>query len=83
MGSAVASWIDFADRGAQFRVRPVSRSGAKSSATTVSSIAGSRASGYPRIAANGDEFVFAWMETIERRSQVRTAVVRSSPETMR
>ena len=77
-GSAVASWIEFADERAQFRVRRIERSGARGAAMTVSPIAGSRASGYPRLAANGDEIVFAWTESADGGTQVRTAVTRAA-----
>jgi hypothetical protein len=62
-GSAIASWIEFADERAQFRVRRVAPDGSKSAAITVSGIAGNRTSGYPRIARHGDELVFAWTES--------------------
>jgi len=75
-GSAVASWIEFADQRAQFRVRLVERSGATSPAVTVSGLDGGRASSYPRIARHGDELVFAWTESADGRSQVQTAVAR-------
>jgi hypothetical protein len=75
-GAAAASWIEFADRRAQFRVRRVTPAGERSAAVTISGIAGSRASGYPRIAAHGNELVFAWTETDEGRSQVKTAALR-------
>jgi len=75
-GSAVASWLEFANQRAQFRVRCVEPSGAKSPAVTVSGLAGDRESGYPRIARHGDELVFAWTETAAGRSQVQTAVAR-------
>jgi hypothetical protein len=75
-GSAAASWIEFADERAQSRVRRVLRSGARSSAVTVSSIVGSRASGYPRIAADGTDLLFAWTESGSGATQVRTAVAR-------
>jgi hypothetical protein len=73
-GSALASWIEFANQRAQFRVRRVEPSGVKSAAITVSGLAGSRASGYPRIARHGSEIIFAWTETAEAQSQVQTAV---------
>jgi hypothetical protein len=76
-GTAVASWIDFADQRAHFRVRRVNRSGAHSPVVTVSKIAGTRAGGYPRIASHGDEILFAWSESAAGVTQVRTAVVRS------
>ena len=75
-GSAIASWIEFADQRAQFRVRRVERSGARSSSVTVSSLAGSRASGYPRIGLSGDELVFGWTENVQSASRVQTAVAR-------
>lgn len=73
-GSAVASWIEFADQRAQLRVRRVEPSGVKSAAITVSGLAEGRASGYPRIARNGNDIVFAWTESVDGRSQVHTAV---------
>jgi hypothetical protein len=76
-GSAVASWIEFAGQRAQFRVRRIDRSGARSPAVTVSGITESRASGYPRIAARGDEVLFAWTEQVAGRPQVLTAVARA------
>jgi hypothetical protein len=76
-GGAVASWIEFAGQKAHFRVRRIDRSGAKSPALTVSALAGGRASGYPRIAAHGNDVVFAWTEAADGRSQVRTAVMRA------
>ncbi len=75
-GSAVASWIEFADQRAQFRVRRVNPSGAKSPAITVSGLAGGRASGYPRIGLHGDELIFAWTENADGRSRVQTASAR-------
>jgi hypothetical protein len=82
-GSAVASWIEFADRRAQFRVRRVDPSGARSESVTVSGLAGTRASGYPRIARQGDELVFAWTDSADDRLQVRTAIARLRTETER
>jgi hypothetical protein len=75
-GAALATWIEFADQRAQFRVRRIEPSGARSASMTVSGLAGSRASGYPRIAWHGDEIVFAWTENADGRSPVQTAAVR-------
>jgi hypothetical protein len=80
-GSAIASWIEFENQRAQFRVRRVEPSGARSLSVTVSSLAGTRASGYPRIARYGDELVLAWTENIGGRPQVQTAVARSRTQT--
>ena len=75
-GAAVASWIESVDQRAQFRVRRVEPSGAKSPAIMVSGLAGSRSSGYPRIAATANEIVFAWTDTSGTTPRVQTAVAR-------
>jgi hypothetical protein len=82
-GSAIGSWIEFADKRAQFRIRRVEPSGARSASVTVSGLSGSRASGYPRIARAGSEIVLAWTESSDGRLQVRTAVARSPAGTQR
>jgi hypothetical protein len=82
-GSAVASWIEFAEQRAQLRVRRVQRSGVRSAPVTVSNVAGSRATGYPRLAAAGRDIVLAWTETGEGRSQVQTATIRGAVEALR
>jgi hypothetical protein len=74
-GSALATWIEFADGKAQFKARRVEQNGTKSAAFTVSSLAASRASGYPRMARFGNEVVFAWSETGDAPG-VRTASLR-------
>lgn len=62
-GSAAATWIEFADGKAQFKMRRVTAAGERSTAMTVSGLAASRASGYPRMARVGDELIFAWTES--------------------
>ena len=61
-GSAMATWIEFADGKAQFRMRRVTPNGERGQATTVSGLSANRASGYPRMARFGDELIFAWTE---------------------
>jgi hypothetical protein len=78
---AVATWIEFADQRAQFRVRKVAADGTKSAAITVSGIAGNRTSGYPRVALGGDELVFAWTESTDGQTHVRTAAAQLSERT--
>ena len=73
-GSALATWIEFADQRAQFRVRRIERNGTRSAPVTIAGIAGSRASGYPRAAVMNGEVVFAWTESSDGALQVRTAV---------
>jgi hypothetical protein len=74
-GSAVATWIEFADGRAQFTARLVEPSGRKGSAIAVAGMNAGRSSGYPRMARFGDELVFAWTETGDKPG-VRTAIAR-------
>ena len=74
-GSAVAAYIEFAAQRADFRLRRITRSGGRSAPITISNVAGNRSSGYPRVAMNGRELVFAWVDR-QGGSQVRTAVAR-------
>jgi hypothetical protein len=62
-GSAIATWIEFADGKAQFRMRRVMPSGERGQAMSVAGLAANRASGYPRMARFGDELIFAWTES--------------------
>lgn len=80
-GGAIATWIEFADQRAQFRVRRVEANGTKSAAVTVSGIAGNRTSGYPRLARRGEELVFAWTESTDGQTQVKTASAQLSQPT--
>ena len=75
-GAAVATWIEFADGRAQVRARRVEPSGAKSPPATIAGIEGNRASGYPRMARQGEEIVFAWTESTDGRLRVQTASAR-------
>jgi len=73
-GSALAGWIEFANQKAQFQVRRIDRTGARSAPVTVAGLAGSRSSGYPRMAIANGEAVFAWTEAGGGGAlQVRTA----------
>ena len=76
-GSALATWIEFADQHAQFRARRIERGGTRSSPVTIAGIAGSRSSGYPRAAVANGEVVFAWTESAGAGGlQVQTAAAR-------
>ena len=74
-GSAIATWIEFADGRAQFKMRRVEPTGRKSAASAVAGLNAGRASGYPRMAQFGDELIFAWTETGDTPG-VRTAAAR-------
>ncbi|MBI3492838.1 MAG: hypothetical protein HY047_13830 [Acidobacteria bacterium] len=79
-GSALATWIEFADGRSQFRARRVATDGARSAPVTVAGVAGGRASGSPRVARHGDELVFAWAESSGQTVQLRTAIARLSSQ---
>jgi hypothetical protein len=65
-GSAVATWVEFANQRAQFRLRRIERSGAKSAPITIAGGSGGRVgSGPPRMARVGNDLVFAWTESPE------------------
>lgn len=75
--AAIATWIEFADQRSQFRARRIGRTGARSAPVTIAGLAAGRASGYPRMALNGSELVFAWTESgAGGATQVKTATAR-------
>lgn len=73
-GSAIVSWIEFADQRSQFRIRQIDPSRSRTASTSVAGISAGRASGYPRMAVRGEEVLFAWTDTSGSASKVRTAV---------
>jgi hypothetical protein len=72
-GDALATWIEYSPGKAEVRARRVTRSGARSAAYTIAAIATSRTSGYPRMARHGNELIYAWIESANGVSQVKTA----------
>ncbi len=81
-GSAMASWVELADRRAEFKVRRIQPDGTRGAPIKVADLATSRSSGYPRIVRHGNELLFAWTDVVTATpgsrptTQVRTAVVR-------
>ena len=75
-GAAAALYIEFADNRTQVRVRRITRSGEKSLPVIVAGIENARSSGYPRMALNGNELLFAWMEREGKVLGVKTAAAR-------
>ena len=78
-GAAVVTWIELDDPGAAFMVRRVAAGGERSDAVRVATLAGSRTSGYPRVALHGRELIFAWTETGSGDNAVRTSVAALMP----
>ncbi len=62
-GSAVVSWVEFAEGRSRFAARRVDPNGSRSAAVMVDGGADGRVSGYPRMARMGDELVFTWAES--------------------
>lgn len=71
-GSAAVTYIEFANKHSQFRVRKISPAGVRSAAVTIAETAGGR---YPRIAREGNELLFSWTEGDNGSLRVRTARV--------
>ena len=72
-GSAIASWVEFANGKSQFKVRHVTPSGQRSAAAEVPGAG--RVSGYPRMTRAGNELILAWTEG-DGSPQVKAAVAR-------
>ncbi|MYI84671.1 MAG: exo-alpha-sialidase [Rhodothermaceae bacterium] len=74
-GSALVSWIENTDDGAEIRVRRVYPDGTPDASSVVAATSASRASGVPRITRNGNAVYIAWTEAGTPPS-VRTAVAK-------
>lgn len=80
-GSAVASWIEYAARSAEFRIRRIQPAGGRSAPVTIATVRSDRLSGYPRLASHENELVMAWLEPLSAQAtgsgnqmQLKTAV---------
>ena len=62
-GSAVASWVEYAEGRSDFRIRRVERSGQRSAPIPIAAVTGGQASGYPRLSRVGNELLFAWTDS--------------------
>jgi len=82
-GSAAVAWIEYAEQKAQFRIRRVERGGTRSASTNLAGISANRSSGYPRVARRGNELIFAWTDTSDGGSAVRTAAAQLGPSATR
>lgn len=71
--SAAVVWIEYVEGRSQLRLRRVSDNGTLSPSTVVSPLASGRASGYPRLTRSDHELLFAWTESQEGKTRVRTA----------
>jgi hypothetical protein len=79
-GTAVASWVEYAEGRTDLRMRLIDRTGGRSAAQNIVGVSGGRASGFPRMARQGDELIFAWSESASENDEngalkVSTAIV--------
>ncbi len=74
-GSALAVWLESEGEQMNVRARPVFPDGRLGAARTVARVAGTRASGYPRVVRSGRDLIFAW-RTAEPKPGIATAVAR-------
>ena len=75
---AVATWVEYANRKAQFSMRRVDSAGQRSAAVSIAAVSSSVSSDVPRMARQGRELLFAWTEAAaagnrEGASSVHTA----------
>ncbi|MDA1185762.1 MAG: sialidase family protein [Acidobacteria bacterium] len=62
-GTALATWVEYAEGLSDFRLRLVAPTGERSAPIPVAAVSGGRASGFPRLARSGNKLVFAWSES--------------------
>jgi hypothetical protein len=62
-GSALATWVEFANERAQLRARHINAPRERSAAATIAGAGDRRLRGYPRLSRNGNTLVFAWTES--------------------
>lgn len=75
-GHPIVSWMEFTSgQEADVRVRRVVGRGGRGRSTIIARTSGARASGFPRMAATGDDLIFAWTEA-GTPSRIRVARAR-------
>ena len=73
-GSAVATWVEFANERSQVRTRQVKPSGERSTSVVLAGQGEPRVSGYPHVARIGNELVFVWSESAGGTQQLKAAI---------
>ncbi len=71
---AVVSWLEQSGASAEIRIRQVDVDGTVSASQTIAATSASRASGFPRMAFNGETLFFAWTQPGEA-SHIKTAQI--------
>lgn len=81
-GAAMVTWIEDTDGKTEFRLRRITPTGQRGAPLTLSAIASSRTSGYPRLARHGNDLLVAWTDVTpggpgsRGTTQVKTALVK-------
>lgn len=71
-GAALVCWLEQNGDAGEIRARRVSADGARGSSLTIAETSAQRANGFPRMARNDEEIIFAWTDAGDP-AQVRTA----------
>jgi len=75
-GSAIVSWMEEVDEGAEIRVRKVDPDGTIYDPVLIAKSSMERASGFPQITLQGNRLIAAWTDLSGGESQIRTAWIR-------
>jgi hypothetical protein len=73
-GSALVTWLEAAEKGAEVRARRIRPGGSRDKSITVAESNAARSSGFPQIARSGNEIIFAWTQA-GAPSRVHTAIL--------
>ncbi len=72
--TALVSWLEQADNNGEIRLRRVRANGWRGKSFTLAQSSPKRASGFPRLARNDREIIFAWTQPDSHSTNIRTAV---------
>jgi hypothetical protein len=82
-GTAAAAWIEFAGGHAQLELRRIDPSGMRSPAISLASVTSGSTSGFPKMARQGNDMVFAWTESMPGPDEDATTKVRTAVASLR
>lgn len=74
--TAIVSWLEQTDGGAEIRARRISRDGTKQPSMTIAASGTARSTGFARIAKSGDDVWVAWTAPVDGGRSVRVARAR-------
>lgn len=74
--TALVCWLEQTDNHGEIRLRRVRADGWRGESSTLAASSTKRASGFPRLARNEHEIIFAWTQPDSQSTSVRTAVAK-------